>query len=83
MTLNRYKIRLVALCNRREYSVDYEETFALVAKMTTVHTIIVIVASQGWPLHQMDIKNVFLHGNLKDIDMTPISGLVSSSLSVV
>lgn len=83
MTLNRYKIRLVALCNRQEYSVDYEETFALVAKMTTVHTIIVIVASQGWPLHQMDIKNVFLHGNLKDIDMTPISGLVSSSLSVV
>jgi len=46
-TLDRYKTRLVALGNRQEYGVDYEETFATVAKMTTVHTIISIAASQG------------------------------------
>ena len=50
-TLNRYKTQLVALGNRQEYGVDYEETFALVAKMTTVRTIIAIATSHGWLLH--------------------------------
>jgi hypothetical protein len=64
--------------------VNYEETFAPVAKMTTMHTVISIAASQGWPLHQMDVKNAFLHDNLKeDIYMTPPLGLFSSLSSVV
>ncbi|RVW68108.1 Retrovirus-related Pol polyprotein from transposon RE1 [Vitis vinifera] len=42
-----------------KYEVDYEETFAPVAKMTTVRTILVIVASQSWQLHQMDVKMFF------------------------
>jgi hypothetical protein len=64
--------------------VDYEETFAPVAKMITVRTVISIAASQGWPLHQMDVKNDFLHGDLKeDIYMTPPPGLFSSSSSTV
>jgi hypothetical protein len=83
-TLNHYKARLVALGNRQEYGMDYEETFAPFTKITTVRTIIVIAASQGWPLHQMDIKNVFLHGDLKeDIYMVPPPNLVSSSSMVV
>jgi hypothetical protein len=68
----------------QEYGVDYEETFAPVAKMTTVHTILSIAASQGWPLHQMDVKNVFLHGDLKEnIYMSPSLGLCSSLSSAV
>ncbi|KAL9397616.1 hypothetical protein Peur_011869 [Populus x canadensis] len=46
-TLDRYKTRLVALGNKQEYGVDYEETFASIAKMTTMHIIIAIAASQG------------------------------------
>ena len=63
-SLDRYKARLVALGNKQEYGVDYEETFAPVAKMTTVRTIVAIAASQSWRLYQMDVKNAFLHGDL-------------------
>ena len=34
--------------------------------MTTIQTILAIAASKSWPLHQMDVKNVFLHGDLKE-----------------
>ncbi|KAL6348362.1 hypothetical protein AAG906_005666 [Vitis piasezkii] len=58
-----------------EYGVDYAETFAPVAKMTTVRTILAIAASEGWALLQMDVKNAFLHWDLKeDIYMTPPQG---------
>ena len=79
-TLDRYKARLVALGNKQEYGINYEETFAPVAKMTTVRMIISIAASQGWPLHQMDVKNAFLYDDLKEeiyIILPP--GLSSSS----
>ena len=79
-SLDRYKARLVALGNKQEYGVDYEETFAPVAKMTTVRTILAIAALQSWRLHQMDVKNVFLHGNLhKEIYIKLPSGMTTSS----
>jgi len=34
--------------------------------MTTVRTIIAIAASESWQIHQLDIKNSFLHGELKE-----------------
>ncbi|RDX67707.1 hypothetical protein CR513_53379, partial [Mucuna pruriens] len=45
---------------------NYDETFVLVAKMTTMRTILTLAASQSWPLHQTDVKNAFLHGDLKE-----------------
>eukprot|EP00268_Persea_americana_P046415 TRINITY_DN47812_c0_g1_i1.p1 TRINITY_DN47812_c0_g1~~TRINITY_DN47812_c0_g1_i1.p1 ORF type:complete len:104 (+),score=22.25 TRINITY_DN47812_c0_g1_i1:176-487(+) len=63
-SLARYKARLVTLGNRQENGIDHEETFAPVAKMTCVRTILAIAASHSWPLYQMDMKNAFLHGDL-------------------
>jgi hypothetical protein len=34
--------------------------------MTIVRAIIAMVAVKGWSLHQMDVKNVFLHGDLQE-----------------
>jgi len=40
--------------------------FAHVARYTTIRLIIALVASQGWNLHQMDVKTAFLHGSIKE-----------------
>jgi len=82
-SIERHKARLVALGNRQEYGLDYEETFASAAKMTTVRTVMAIVISKGWLLPQMDVKNVFLHGDLKEeIFMSPPGLFPSSSVKV-
>ena len=44
----------------------HEETFSLVAKMATVRAAIAVAASRGWVMHQMDVKNAFLHGDLQE-----------------
>jgi hypothetical protein len=65
-SVSRYKARLVAKGYAQTYGIDYEETYSLVAKMTTVRAIIAMAIAKGWSLHQMDVKNVFLHGNLQE-----------------
>ncbi len=65
-SVSRYKARLVAKGYAQTYGINYEETYSLVAEMTTIRIIIVMGAAKGWSLHQMDVKNVFLHGDLQE-----------------
>lgn len=64
--VDRYKARLVAKGYSQTYGIDYDETFAPSAKMGTVRTLISCAVNFGWPLHQMDVKNAFLHGDLHE-----------------
>lgn len=54
------------------YGIDYQETFAPVAKMNSVRVLISLVASQKWPSYQFDVKNAFLDGDLdEEVFMKP------------
>jgi len=46
--------------------VDYEETFARIARYTSIRSIISIAVDMGWKIHQMDVKTAFLNGFIKE-----------------
>ncbi|CAA7022367.1 unnamed protein product [Microthlaspi erraticum] len=65
-TLSRYKARLVANGKSQQVGVDCDETFSPVVKPTTIRTVLHRAISRDWPIHQLDVKNAFLYGNLEE-----------------
>lgn len=71
-TMDYYKARLVAKRFTQGYGINYEEMFAHVACITSVHSLLALAAARRWNLFQMDVKNAFLHGNLaEEVYMKP------------
>lgn len=62
---------------------DYKETFAPVAKMTTVQVLIALSSICNWTMFQMDMNNAFLHCHLKElVYMRPASGYSTDGFMV-
>ena len=60
----RFKARLVAQGYAQQEGIDYSETFAPVARFSSIQVILSIAANQNWTLNHMHVKTAFLNGDL-------------------
>jgi hypothetical protein len=65
-SLARYKARWVVRGFSQQHGVDFDETFSPVVKPATIRIVLSITVSRSWPIHQLDVKNAFLNGNLDE-----------------
>ncbi|SGY55182.1 BQ5605_C006g03983 [Microbotryum silenes-dioicae] len=70
-----HKARLVAQGNRQRDGIDFNETFAPVARFSSIRSLLALAAANGLHVHQADINKAYLHGDLDhDIWMTAPRG---------
>ena len=62
----RYKARLVAKGYSQQPGIDYEETFAPVAKFTTIRILLALSCENNWEVEGLDVKTAFLNGTLDE-----------------
>jgi hypothetical protein len=64
--IEKYKVRFMARGFSQKEGIDYKETFSLVARYTSIRTILSLAVVMKWKVHQMDVKTSFLNGERKD-----------------
>jgi len=65
-SIEKYKARFVARGFSQKEGIDHEETFAPVARYTSIRAILAITTIKKWKLHQMDVKTTFLNGVVEE-----------------
>ncbi|BBN69056.1 transposable element gene, partial [Prunus dulcis] len=65
-SVQKNKARLVAKGYAQKPGLDYNETYAPVARLDTIRTLIALAAKKGWKLFQLDVKSAFLNGVLQE-----------------
>ncbi|GJX45428.1 ribonuclease H-like domain, reverse transcriptase, RNA-dependent DNA polymerase [Tanacetum coccineum] len=78
----KYKARLVAKGYVQEQGIDFDEVFAPVARIETIPLILALAAYHGWQVHHLDVKSMFLHGDLnEEVYVTQPEGFIQQGNS--
>jgi hypothetical protein len=64
--VTRNKTRLVAKCYSQVEGLNFDETFAPIARLESIRMLLVYATHQGFKLYQIDVKNAFLNGPIKE-----------------
>jgi hypothetical protein len=67
VNIEKHKARFVARGFSQVEGVDYDETFAPVARYMSIRSIIAIAAKMGWRIHEMDVKTAFLKDFIEEV----------------
>jgi hypothetical protein len=65
-SLDRFKAHWVLHSFTQQACIDFAETFSPMVKPATICTVLSLGLSRHWPIHQLDMKNVFLHGTVTE-----------------
>ena len=65
-SVEKYKARFVAWGFSKIEGIDYDDTFTLVARYSSIRSIFSLSAQMGWNIHHMDVKIVFLNGFIEE-----------------
>ena len=65
-SIEKYKAKFVARSFSRKEGINYEETFAPIARYTSIRALMAFAAKMKWKLHQMDVKTTFLNGIIEE-----------------
>jgi hypothetical protein len=77
LTVDKYKASLVAKDYTPKEDEDFFDTYSPIARLTTIHVLLSLVASHDLLIHQMNVKTTFLNGELEEeIYMTQPDGFV-------
>jgi hypothetical protein len=72
--VTKHKAQLVARGFVQQEGIDYDDAFTPVAHMELVHVFLALAAQEGWRVHHMDMKSVFLNDDLKEVYVRQPSG---------
>ncbi|GKD38632.1 cysteine-rich receptor-like protein kinase 8, partial [Tanacetum coccineum] len=67
--------------NRERMRLYYSETFSPIAKISSMRLFISLAVTYDWSLHQLNVKNAFLHGDLQEVYMEQPPGFVAQGES--
>ena len=65
-SIEKFKARLVAKGFKQKEGLDYFDTYSPVARTTTIRVLIALASAFSLEIHQMDVKTVFLNGDLDE-----------------
>jgi len=64
--VEKHKARFIAHGFSQVEGIDYDETFSLVLRYSSIRLMLALLAQMGWKIHQMDVKTAFLNGKIEE-----------------